>query len=492
MSRSGSVCFSCFSRIENRRKQLKSFSALRHIGTKHAIPILPDVRWRIPRCRRSDQRISTMTVKFGTDGSDYLDGTDSTDWLYGQDGNDYLEGYGGNDFLKGGAGADTVYGDGGDDVLYEVADGADDYLDGGSGTDIVDYSAVNNGIGIVINLATGSARSSAIGHDTLVSIENAVGSEAGDIIHGTDAGFLGIGGWGENNLSGGGGNDSIWGHSGNDTLWGGNGLDDLHGGDDEDTLHGGYDPDWLYGDAGDDKLFGDAGDDFLFGGPGNDHFDGGDGFDTVSYRYAADGVAITWDGQNEYLLADAVGSSLTEGVDSFANVEKVIGSPFGDFIQGDGLGAADNVIDGGDGDDDLYGDHPRNDISGFYGGNDILNGGNGHDWLSGDMGVDILTGGAGNDIFYFEKVDSGVGAGNRDIITDFQHGTDNLQIFIPNEDLSFIGQGTFTAADQVRFGYDGSDTIVQVNLDQDSLPEMEIQLTGYVTLTASDFYLLSH
>src|ERR1700730_12881525 len=266
----------------------------------------------------SDQRISTMTVKFGTDGSDYLDGTDSTDWLYGEGSNDYLEGYGGNDFLSGGAGADTGYGDGGDDVLYEVADGAADYLDGGSGTDIVDYSAVTSG-GIVINLATGSARSSAIGHDTLVSIENAVGSEAGDVIHGTDAGFLGIGGWGENNLSGGGGNDSIWGHSGNDTLWGGNGLDDLHGGDDEDTLHGGYDPDWLYGDAGDDKLLGDA------------------------------GVAITWDGQNEYLLADAVGSSLTEGVDSFANVEKVIGSPFGDFIQGDGLGAADNVIDGGDG-----------------------------------------------------------------------------------------------------------------------------------------------
>src|ERR1700730_17307105 len=94
----------------------------------------------------SDQRISTMTVKFGTDGKDYLDGTDSTDWLYGLGGNDYLEGYAGQDFRPGYAGADTVYGDGGDDRIYEVADGADDYLDGGSGTDTVDYSAVTSGI----------------------------------------------------------------------------------------------------------------------------------------------------------------------------------------------------------------------------------------------------------------------------------------------------------------------------------------------------------
>ena len=427
-----------------------------------------------------------MTVKFGTDGSDYLDGTDSTDWLYGQDGNDYLEGYGGNDFLNGGAGADTVYGDGGNDVLYEVADGADDYLDGGSGTDIVDYSAVNNGIGIVINLATGSARSSAIGHDTLVSIENAVGSEAGDIIHGTDAGFLGIGGWGENNLSGGGGNDSIWGHSGNDTLWGGNGLDDLHGGDDNDTLHGGNDTDWLYGDAGDDKLFGDAGDDFLFGGPGNDTFDGGDGVDTVSYQFATPTTenGFVWGVDMTHFLVDD-----TEGVDTFSGVENLVGSPFIDELFGDQLGAnVAHTIDGGGGDDSIYGANA----------NDTLIGGEGDDYLIGNGGADILTGGPGADTFHIDYTsslhDTGVGYGNRDIVTDFQHGTDLIKFIIhdnPSEatanSLSFIGQSAFTFADQTRVAYEGSNTVVQVNLDSDANPEMEVLLLGHVTLTASDF-----
>jgi Ca2+-binding RTX toxin-like protein len=428
-----------------------------------------------------------MTVKFGTNGADYLDGTDSTDWLYGQDGNDYLEGYGGNDFLKGGAGADTVYGDGGNDVLYEVGDGANDYLDGGSGTDTVDYSAVGNGFGIVINLATGSARGSQIGHDTLVSIENAVGSEAGDIIHGSDAGFLGIDGWGENNLSGGGGNDSIWGHSGNDTLWGGNGLDDLHGGDDNDTLHGGYDPDWLYGDAGDDKLFGDAGNDTLNGGSGLgmnmisagiNTFDGGDGFDTASYADYSEGVVIYAEPEPyDYFI---------NILDTFVNVEKIVGSKFDDYIVGDRLGVGTyNVLDGGDGNDKLFGD--AGSLSGGIGGDDQLYGGSGDDYLRGEKGVDVLTGGYGSDVFAFFKSDSGVGAGYRDFVTDFQQGSDHVEFYLPGEQLSFVGQSSFKFADQVRFTFEDNDTIVQVNLDTDATPEMEIELSGIIPLTASDF-----
>src|ERR1700726_3633177 len=53
--------------------------------------------------------------------------------------------------------------------------------------------------------------------------------------------------------------------------------------------------------------------------------------------------------------------------------------------------------------------------------------------------------------------------------------------------LSFIGQSAFTTADQVRFAYEGSNTAVQVNLDSDANPEMEVLLLGHVTLTASDF-----
>ena len=51
-----------------------------------------------------------------------------------------------------------------------------------------------------------------------------------------------------------------------------------------------------------------------------------------------------------------------------------------------------------------------------------------------------------------------------------------------------VGQNAFTNADQIRVAFAGNDTIVQVNLDLDTTPEMEIQLTGHMVLTANDFY----
>jgi Ca2+-binding RTX toxin-like protein len=430
-----------------------------------------------------------MANKTGTNNADSLYGTDSTDWINGGGGNDYIEGYGGDDFLDGAA--DTVYGGSGNDRIWSSADGADDYLDGGSGTDTVDFSNVTT-TGIVISLGKGYAQSTQTGHDTLVGFENAVGGQMGDIIHGTDPGFLGIGGWGNDGLYGEGGNDSIWGHGGDDWLRGGDGLDDLHGGDGNDTLHGDNDSDWLYGDAGDDWLYGDAGNDTLNGGSGLgmdmasagiNHFDGGDGFDTVSYADYTEGVNVY---EQPY-------PSIFEPfniLDTFVNVEKIVGSNFDDVIYGDRLGVGtSNVLDGGAGADSLFGDSNHD---GGIGGNDFLYGGSGDDYLVGGLGVDIFTGGTGRDQYDFGQFDSGVGPGNRDIITDFEPGDDNLQFYIPNQDLSFIGQSAFTTADQVRLSYEGSSTLVQVNLDTDANPEIEVELQGHVSLTASDFYLLSH
>ena len=179
----------------------------------------------------------------------------------------------------------------------------------------------------------------------------------------------------------------------------------------------------------------------------------------------------------------------SEGVDTFVNVERVVGSPFVDILEAQYLGGnLGHTLEGGDGGDDLYG----------WVGNDSLDGGNGNDVLTGDGGVDTLTGGSGTDYFRFGSTptrhDSLVGAGNRDVVTDFEHGIDKLSIFIhdnPTEadanSLSFIGQSAFTTADQVRFAYEGSNTAVQVNLDSDANPEMEVLLLGHVTLTASDF-----
>jgi serralysin len=247
------------------------------------------------------------------------------------------------------------------------------------------------------------------------------------------------------------------------------------------VLHGDNDADHLYGEAGDDWLYGDAGNDTLYGGPGDDHFDGGGGFDTVDYSSATTGI------DTDSAWAIYLGSS--EGGDTFVNVEKVVGSQFGDYLYawnlGDNLG---HTLAGGDGYDEVYG----------WVGNDILDGGNGNDILVGEGGRDFLTGGAGADRFDFRFTpttqDSLVGAGNRDIVTDFEHGVDKLSIAIHDNatladanSLSFVGQSAFTFSNQIRFDYEGSNTVVQVNLDSSATPEMEIELVGHIALTAGDF-----
>ncbi len=129
-------------------------------------------------------------------------------------------------------------------------------------------------------------------------------------------------------------------------------------------------------------------------------------------------------------------------------------------------------------------------------GNDTLSGHIGNDILNGGMGVDNLNGGSGADTFIFTVIDSSVGIGNRDIITDFDVSVVGEVMdlsAIAGGTLSFVGTKAFSAINQVRYEMDfvNSTTIVKLNLDNDpKTTEMEIELTGFKNLTADDFVLV--
>jgi Ca2+-binding RTX toxin-like protein len=194
-------------------------------------------------------------------------------------------------------------------------------------------------------------------------------------------------GVGSQTFEGGPGDDVVFGERGNDTLLGGGGNDRLYGGIGDDLLRGGPGNDLLAGGFGADTIDGEGGDDYVRGDGTVDHLrDSGGGFDTLSYATGVtpgfgagiDTGAAGFPGGAEgergvYLdLRDADGeengndgvASLGGGVDDVqAGVfERIVGTPFSDFIVGSELG---ETIYGGGGADVIRGE----------GGNDTLDGG---------------------------------------------------------------------------------------------------------------------
>lgn len=162
-------------------------------------------------------QLSNIENIIGTDFADQLSGSLIGNEISGGDGNDTLFGLGGNDVLRGGIGNNV--------------------LDGGTGADTVSYSTST---GVKVSLAlTGAQLVTADTADTLIGIENLVGSGFADVLRG-DAGVNILrGGGGADRIYGGGGNDVLFGASGQDFLDGGAGNDRLEGQDNSDVLKGG-------------------------------------------------------------------------------------------------------------------------------------------------------------------------------------------------------------------------------------------------------------
>jgi Ca2+-binding RTX toxin-like protein len=122
---------------------------------------------------------------------------------------------------------------------------------------------------------------------------------------------------------------------------------------------------------------------------------------------------------------------------------KAYGTDNGDFLYGTG------------GNDWIHGNAGADGIDGGPG-NDELYGGSENDVLIGGLGIDKMSGGAGRDTFVFRSAEeSGVGAGNRDVIQWFERSGDKI-------DLTLIDANTAVAGDQV-FAFGGCTTKVQAN-----------------------------
>jgi len=263
------------------------------------------------------------------------------------------------------------------------------------------------------------------------------------------------GGDGNDTLTKGSWNDKFLGGAGADTLggaaWqdGGDGPDilrgtpeneHLEGGDGNDTLYGGAGDDYLFGESGADKLFGQDGADTLTGGTGPDLLSGGtsyEGSDEVSYADHGAGVRAN--------LADAASAGARDdgnasdgpigARDSIrADVEFLTGTKYADTLTGTNtpLSNAKYTLDGGGGDDVLYGrDGPYYFTHELYGGTGddriyIALGGNHGSIVHGDGGDDRIYGNAdGQAIWGGTGADTIYGYGGPDAIYG-EDGADSL------------------------------------------------------------------
>jgi hypothetical protein len=160
----------------------------------------------------SDPDSSNNTASYHTRVRCSIEGGPGNDILKGTSARDSICGFGGNDGLVAVGKGDALFSGAGNDVL--VSDGGSHTLVGGSGIDTVSYANAPRGVRVFLNAKTMYGW----GDQTLVAIENVIGSRHDDIIWGSQA---------PNVLMGEGGSDAMIGVGGHDDLFGGRGDDEF-------------------------------------------------------------------------------------------------------------------------------------------------------------------------------------------------------------------------------------------------------------------------
>nr|CRH06909.1 Conserved protein of unknown function [Include 22 repeats of Haemolysin-type calcium-binding region] M2 protein [Candidatus Magnetococcus massalia] len=186
------------------------------------------------------------------------------------------------------------------------------------------------------------------------------------------------------------------------------------------------------------------------------------------------------DGNNDSVTIAGLSSSdvRTVDLDGLTGTATVSAAGSGDAFRIDGASGNDTLT-GGSGADGLYGDS----------GADVISGGAGNDFIMGEAGADTLTGGSGNDVFIYTAT-SESSTTSSDTITDFSILKDKIDLSALDTTFDWYGTDSFTGGGsdtEIRYGQNGTDTLIEIDTDNDGSADMYITLTGNYTLSASNF-----
>jgi Ca2+-binding RTX toxin-like protein/endonuclease/exonuclease/phosphatase family metal-dependent hydrolase len=350
----------------------------------------------------------------GGAGNDIIKGSDARDVIYGGLGEDNINGAEGNDtiygdllsdnlpvgdrtisrttdsdIIFGGEGIDTIYGGSGDDTI--VGGGGVDFLYGNANHDTIDSSDDRDGDVLqgdegVDRLIGGSGSDRINGGPQNDHIE---GGDGDDFLFGNEHNDVIIGGRGLDYVDGGTGNDTLFGQTPTasrataaelnantqrfEELIGGPGADQIHGSDLRDRIDGG---------EGDDIVFHSLGMDVAIGGGGvrdQYRFEASDGPDEIAlaFRAGTTQLVVSINGtiidvpRNGF---NVVGVDGRGGDDTFRNQLGIHAVTSFELLGGGGKDTmdmstlqSDVVLQGGDGDDTLFGGLSRTNANGGQG-----------------------------------------------------------------------------------------------------------------------------
>lgn len=136
--------------------------------------------------------------------------------------------------------------------------------------------------------------------------------------------------------------------------------------------------------------------------------------------------------------------------------------------------------------DVFYGGQGSDALTGGQG-SDRLYGGSGRDTLQGGTGQDFLYGGSGADTFVYTKVGDAGGPTKRDVIRDFEAGSDHIDVHAFMAKGHFVGSAAFVADEGPSLRYVQSTGMLIGDADGDGHADFAIKIANHAALTEADF-----